>query len=74
MGKNGYGIDMTVLTRIAADIAEVADLGIKLCLVVGGGNIYRGLAGASGRHGPGERRLYGHACNGLERTSAGARA
>lgn len=47
MGKNGYGIDVAVLNRIAADIAEASDLGIKLCLVVGGGNIYRGVAGAA---------------------------
>jgi uridylate kinase len=47
MGKNGYGIDVAVLTRVAADLGEVADLGIKLCLVIGGGNIYRGLAGVT---------------------------
>jgi uridylate kinase len=47
MGRNGYGIDVDVLNRIAADICEAADLGIQLCLVVGGGNIYRGLAGAA---------------------------
>jgi len=47
MGRNGYGIDVDVLNRIAADICESADLGMQLCLVVGGGNIYRGLAGAA---------------------------
>ena len=47
MGDNGYGIDVDVLNRIAADVAEAAGLGIKLCLVVGGGNIYRGLAAAA---------------------------
>ena len=36
-----------MLDRIAGDLAMVADLGVKLCLVVGGGNIYRGLAGAA---------------------------
>ncbi|HYB05342.1 MAG TPA: UMP kinase [Methyloceanibacter sp.] len=46
-GRNGYGIDVDVLNRIAADICESADLGMQLCLVVGGGNIYRGLAGAA---------------------------
>ncbi len=47
MGQNGYGIDVAVLNRIAADVAEATNLGAKLCLVVGGGNIYRGLAGAA---------------------------
>jgi uridylate kinase len=47
MGRNGYGIDADVLNRIAGDICEAAVLGIQLCLVVGGGNIYRGLAGAT---------------------------
>lgn len=47
MGTGGYGIDTTMLNRIAADIAEASDLGIKLCLVVGGGNIYRGLTGTA---------------------------
>jgi len=46
-GRNGYGIDVDVLNRIAADICESADLGMQLCLVVGGGNIYRGLASAA---------------------------
>jgi len=47
MGKNGYGIDVEVLNQVAADICEAADLGLELCLVVGGGNIYRGLAAAT---------------------------
>jgi uridylate kinase len=47
MGKNGYGIDVEVLNQVAADICEAADLGLQLCLVVGGGNIYRGLAAAT---------------------------
>jgi uridylate kinase len=47
MGKNGYGIDVEVLNQVAGDICEAADLGLELCLVVGGGNIYRGLAAAT---------------------------
>jgi uridylate kinase len=47
MGDTGYGIDVAVLNRIATDLAEAVDLGIKLCLVVGGGNIYRGLAASA---------------------------
>jgi uridylate kinase len=47
MGRNGYGIDVDVLNRVASDICEAAGLGIQLCLVIGGGNIYRGLAAAT---------------------------
>lgn len=47
MGDGSYGIDTGVLDRIAADVAQAAGLGAKLCLVVGGGNIYRGLSGAA---------------------------
>lgn len=47
MGKSGYGIDVAVLDRIAGDLSKVVDLGVKLCLVVGGGNIFRGLTGAA---------------------------
>jgi uridylate kinase len=48
MGRNGYGIDVDVLNRVAGDICEAAELGVQLCLVIGGGNIYRGLAAATG--------------------------
>jgi uridylate kinase len=47
MGERGHGIDTAVLSRIATDVAEAASLGVQLCLVIGGGNIYRGLAGAA---------------------------
>jgi uridylate kinase len=47
MGDTPYGIDTSELDRIAADLGEAIELGAKLCLVVGGGNIYRGLAGAA---------------------------
>ena len=47
MGSNGYGIDVGVLDRVAADLGEANSLGVKLCVVVGGGNIYRGLVGAT---------------------------
>ena len=48
MGDNGYGIDVERAEPLAGDIARRRDLGLELCLVVGGGNIYRGLAGATG--------------------------
>jgi uridylate kinase len=47
MGQNGYGIDVAVLDSLAGDIGHAADLGAQLCLVVGGGNIYRGVAGTA---------------------------
>jgi uridylate kinase len=47
MGKNGYGIDVTVVDRLARDVAEVVTAGCQIAVVVGGGNIFRGLAGAA---------------------------
>lgn len=43
MGDKSYGLDVTTLKRVAVDIREVVDMGVQLCVVVGGGNIYRGL-------------------------------
>lgn len=43
MGDAGFGIDMETLTRVAKDIAGVVRSGVELCLVVGGGNIFRGV-------------------------------
>ncbi|GAG45541.1 unnamed protein product, partial [marine sediment metagenome] len=47
-GAKGYGIDLDVIDPIAKDIAKTAAMGTKICLVVGGGNIYRGLMAAEG--------------------------
>ena len=47
MGSQPYGIDMDVAHRVAHEIRDIVELGIELCIVVGGGNIFRGLAGAS---------------------------
>jgi uridylate kinase len=47
MGPQEYGIDQESVTRIAAEVEAVRDLGAEVSLVVGGGNIFRGLAGAS---------------------------
>jgi len=46
-GEQGYGIDPTTLTAIAAEIKEVVATGAQLALVIGGGNIFRGLAASS---------------------------
>ncbi|NCO51317.1 MAG: UMP kinase [Deltaproteobacteria bacterium] len=46
-GEQGYGISPEVITGIAAEIKEVAARGVQLALVIGGGNIFRGLAASS---------------------------
>ena len=46
-GEQGYGIDPKVITEIAGQIKEIDDVGIELAITVGGGNIFRGLAGAA---------------------------
>ena len=43
MGDAGYGIDPKVAQRIAREVREVAELGVEVAMVVGGGNIFRGL-------------------------------
>jgi uridylate kinase len=44
MGDKGYGIDPEVLIRIATEIADTVALGVELAVVVGGGNIFRGVS------------------------------
>jgi uridylate kinase len=44
MGEQGYGIDPVTITRIASEVKEVRGLGVEVAIVVGGGNIFRGLA------------------------------
>lgn len=46
-GKEGYGIDTSILEDIARDIKEIRELGVEISVVLGGGNIFRGLAGAT---------------------------
>ena len=43
MGKEGYGIDPDTVSDVASQIKDVKELGIELAIVVGGGNIYRGI-------------------------------
>jgi len=47
MGDSSYGIDPAVATRIAQDIAEIQSLGVQTAIVIGGGNIFRGLAASA---------------------------
>ncbi len=55
MGDMGYGQDPKVIERISRDIKQTMEMGVEVCLVVGGGNIFRGIQGAA---------------NGMERASA----
>jgi uridylate kinase len=47
MGEQTYGVDPAVASRIAQDIAEIQGLGVQTCIVIGGGNIFRGLAASA---------------------------
>jgi len=47
MGAEPYGIDMNTADRIAREIGEAVEAGYELCLVIGGGNIFRGLQAAA---------------------------
>lgn len=47
MGTQSYGIDPQMLTQYAADIKAVVERGVQVGIVIGGGNIFRGLSGAS---------------------------
>jgi uridylate kinase len=55
MGPLSFGIDVGTVERIAADVKDAVTGGTQVCLVIGGGNIFRGLAGAA---------------NGIDRASA----
>ena len=46
-GGLGYGIDPPVLERVAAEVREVAALGVQVAIVIGGGNIFRGVAASA---------------------------
>jgi uridylate kinase len=47
MGSQSYGIDVATVERIAADVKDATEVGAQICMVVGGGNIFRGLSGAA---------------------------
>ncbi len=47
MGDRSYGIDLATVDRIAADVKTASDAGTQLCMVIGGGNIFRGLSAAA---------------------------
>ncbi|MBW8895908.1 MAG: uridine monophosphate kinase, partial [Acidobacteria bacterium] len=47
MGEQAFGVDPAVAMRIARDIGEVQQLGVQTAVVIGGGNIFRGLAASA---------------------------
>lgn len=47
MGPKEFGLEPDTVKRVAQDIKEVVDLGVQVCIVVGAGNIFRGVSGAS---------------------------
>ena len=47
MGEQEFGLDTETVDRIASEIKSVTELGVEVCIVVGGGNIFRGVSGAS---------------------------
>lgn len=46
-GEMGYGIDPTVIQSVASQIKEIVEMGVEVAVVVGGGNIWRGMAGSA---------------------------
>ena len=47
MGKQGYGIDSDRLNEYARQIMEICSMGVQVAIVIGGGNIFRGVSGAA---------------------------
>ena len=47
MGPQEFGLDQDTVARIARDVQTVSRMGVEICLVIGGGNIFRGIAGAA---------------------------
>ncbi len=48
MGEREYGLDTETVAAIAGDVGDVVAMGVEVCLVIGGGNIFRGVSGAAG--------------------------
>ena len=46
LGQKSYGIDLSVVRRIAGEIKQIHDLGAQVAIMIGGGNIFRGIKGA----------------------------
>ena len=48
MGDQQYGIDPKILEQYAREVKQVADMGVEVAVVIGGGNIFRGVQGVAG--------------------------
>ena len=73
MGDGQYGIDVATVDRIASEVKDALSLGVEVCMVIGGGNIFRGLSGAADGM-DAQCRLYGHAGDNHERLGDAKRA
>ena len=69
-GEAGYGIDTDVLKILAAEIKEIHERGVEIAIVMGGGNIFRGIKGATEGNGSRLRGLYGDVGYGFELSCA----
>jgi uridylate kinase len=47
MGDRGFGLDPPTVARVAGEVKKAHELGVEICMVIGGGNIFRGLSGAA---------------------------
>ena len=47
MGEQGFGLNPPTVQRIAEEVKSVHDMGVEICMVIGGGNIFRGLSGSA---------------------------
>ena len=47
MGNREYGLDPEIVDRVASEVKSVVGMGVQVCLVIGGGNIFRGVSGAA---------------------------
>ena len=70
----GFGLEPKTLETISAELADVHALGTQIAIVIGGGNIFRGLKGSAAGHGSRQRRLHGHAGDRDQRHRAAGRA
>ena len=70
MGEQAFGIDPAIATHVAAEIGEIQQLGVQTAVVIGGGNIFRGLAASARGMDRVDRRLHGHAGHGHQRAGA----
>ena len=74
MGDQGFGLHPPTVERIAKEVKTVHDVGVEICMVIGGGNIFRGLSGSAQGDGTYDSRLHGHVGDRDERARHAKRA